>query len=193
MEQQHNNEDSEEGMNIHHEGFQDNYDTLLLRLDPTMALMNIKYSLLRLKHDPKTNTYIKINNLPPKLTEEGVEDLLIELQSRMSVDKVLSNLKETKINDITRQVGEVVLNFIFFNSDKYEIEESQWDSILWIVAHNIDIFLRRALGGKTEDNLSKAMLFTDITTRRGSGEQNAYEGESGKGFGLLSSMRGRRR
>lgn len=180
-------------MNIHHEGFQDTYDTLLMRLDPTPTLIKIKYSLLRKRHDPKTNTYVPIGNLQPKMNEDGVEDLILELDARMSVDKVLSNLKEQKINDIVRQVGEVVLNFIFFNADKYNIDESQWDSILWIVVHNVDIFLRRALDGKTEDNLSKAMLFTDITSRHGGMQQSQYDSDDrSTGFSLFSKRGGRR-
>jgi hypothetical protein len=185
-------EDNENITNIRHEGFQDTYDTLLLRLDPSPVLMKIKNSILRRRYDPETNMYIKIEGLKPKMTEQGVEDLSLELDARMSVDKVLSNLKEAKINDIVRQVGEVVLNFIFFKADDYEIEESQWDSILWIVTHNVDIFLRRALEGKTEDNLSKAMLFTDVTTRRAAAEQQSYDKEEGPIGFSLRGKRGRR-
>jgi len=187
--QQTEQQNDENIRSIRHEGFQDTYDTLLLRLDPTPLLNKIKYSLLRQRYDPDKEEYIPIQGLKPKMTSQGVEDLLLELDARMSVDKALSYLEERKINDVVRRVGEVVLNFIFHKADEYDIEESQWDSIIWIITDNVDIFLRRALKGRTEDNLSKAMLFTDITTRRADGEQSYSEKEETP-FGF--SLRGKR-
>lgn len=185
-------QDSEHVTSMRNEGWEDTYNTLLLRLDPSSTLMKLKYNLLRHKYDYKTNSYKKIPGLKPKMAEQGVEDLLLELDSRMSVDKVLSNLTESKVNEITRHVGEVILSFLFFHADEYEIERSDCRSITWVIVDNINVFLRRALHGTENQLISKSMMFAEVTQRKAGSESASFENHPKKsGLSFLKS-RGRR-
>ena len=149
-----------------YEGWEDNYNTLLLRLDPSPTLEKIRRMLLNQRFDKTKEEWVSVKNLKPRMKEEGTEKLMLELYSRMSIDKVLSNLKETEINMFCRQVGEVILQFLWFNSEEFDIAEDEFESILWIVIHNIKIFLKRALLGFENKGVYKSMAYKEISQRR---------------------------
>jgi hypothetical protein len=186
------------------DNLQDSYNTILLRLDPTPTLMEIRRLLLRKTEyistteswvAPKVNvktvdketgivTYKKAP-IKPMLDEEGVEELLLMLRARMSVDKVLSKLTDDRIKMIVRGVGERTIEFIYYTNKKYNINESDFDGILWIIVHNVDIFLRRAIGGTENELLNKSLTHREIMTKNTKDGDNNEKSQGGGflGFG----------
>lgn len=155
-------------MSVRQDGWNDTYDTLLLRLDPSSTLARIEMYLRGLDFDSTNNTYVQVSE--PKISSEGVSKLMIELHARISVDKVLGNLEETKINDITRETGEVILEFLWFNSDKYNIQTSDWESIEKIIRHNVYMFLRRSKDALQNKLIHESMKMQEISQRKGYSE-----------------------
>ena len=184
------------------DNLQDSYNTILLRLDPTPTLMEIRRLLLRKTEyisstetwvQPKLNVYIRDKEgnvqikkvaIRPMLEEEGVEELLLELRARMSVDKVLSKLTDDRIKMIVRGCGEQTLEFIFFNNKKYNINESDFNKIARIIYHNVDIFLRRAIGGTENELLNKSLTHREVMTRNTKDSDNQDKGQDRGFFGF---------
>lgn len=164
-----------------YEPLKDSFDSIRLRLDPAITLEKIRHSLLRNIWDAKYEKWVNPEKLPPMLTEQGVQDLMIELESRMSIDKVLGNLKEREYNIIIREIGESVLEFLFFNKELYEVKESDITRIFHIVSHNVRIFLSRAREGLENLYLSRQFQYKDVQTRSGSSSLNTIE-SSPSGF-----------
>jgi len=162
-------EQQEDTTSRRYDGWEDTYNTLLMRLDPTPTLERIKHLLMNYKYDEPNDKWvpIMINGKPIKrrMTQEGIEKLMLELYGRMSIDKVLSNLKETKINLFVKQLGEVLLQFLWFNTDEFDIKEGEYESIIWLVLHNVEIFLRRALLGSENRLLNKSMEMKEVHQR----------------------------
>lgn len=181
--------DDEQYMSERYDGGQDNYNTLMLRLDPSPTLDEIKRFLLRkTKLNVKTETWERVGDLKPMFKEEGIEELMLELRSRMSIDKVLSKLESNQINLIIRELGEIVMEFIYFNHDTYEIKESDYNKILYCVKHNVFIFLRRALGGTENELITKAFLYREVVSK----SRNVREDNEEKPRGTFSFLGGGR-
>ena len=125
----------------------DDYNSMRLRLDPTPILEQLRHGLKREFYDEKTDSWANPHNLKPMLSDAGVEDLMIDLTSRMSVDKVLGYNKDGEYNIILREIGEAILGFLFFNTMNYEIQEADMDRIFHIVMHSVRLFLSRARCG----------------------------------------------
>lgn len=148
-----------------YQGFQDTYNTLLMRLDPTPTLERIRHLLLNERYLDKEEKWEKIKGLRPKMNKEGVEKLMLELYSRMSIDKILGNLKEARVNIYVRQLGEVVLSFLWHHADRFEIDESEFESIIHLVLQNVDMILRRALNALENVMLNKSMQYREIMSK----------------------------
>lgn len=166
-------EETESYESERYEPLRDNYNSILLRLDPTPTLDTIKRFLMRQTvQDPKDHTrYITAKGAEPMLKEAGVEELMLELSGIMSVDKVLSNLEENNIRLTVREVGECVLEFMYFNKTKYDIKEADMSRIFFLIKHNVEIFLRRAKGGRDHELLAKQFLHRENVTRQGTSEE----------------------
>lgn len=144
----------------------DDFNSIKLRLDPTPTLELIRHSLLREHWQASSETWVNPRNLRPMLTAEGVEDLMIDLCARMSVDKVLGNIKDKEFNWVLREIGEALLGFIVYNSEQYKISEADIDRIFHIIMHNIRIFLSRARGGLENIHLAKQMQYRETRSAR---------------------------
>lgn len=179
-ERQNNNLDT---TSIRQEGWSDTFDTLLLRLDPTSTLLRIELDMMGLEWEENNQKYIQVAD--PKLSYKGVKRLMIELRSRISVDKVLGNLEEKKINDITRETGEVVLSFLWYNSTKYDINSNEWESIEKIVRHNVYMFLRRAKDALQNKLIHESMKMQEISQRKGINELTQAQQNNGFSFAGL--------
>lgn len=142
------------------------YNSIRLRLDPTPVLEHLRHSLKREFYDEKTDSWVNPSSLPPMLSNQGTEDLMIDLTARMSVDKVLGNIKNTEYNIILREIGESVLGFLFYNAKKYEIEEADIDRVFHIVMHSVRLFLSRAREGFENKGLSGQIRYTEVKTAR---------------------------
>jgi len=182
------------------EAMQDSYNTILLRLDPTPTLETIRRHLLRKTiYIEAKKSWERPDGSEPMFVEEGVNELLSKLYARVSVDTVLSRLDNNKINQIVREVGEDVFEFIFFKEGIYNIRESDHSDILHTITHKLDIFLRRALatpsGGTENVLLTKGLTHRELVTKREGGtpqDAQGYEPTPSKPFGFGMFGGGRR-
>ncbi len=161
----------------------DDYNTVRLRLDPTPTLDMLRHSLLREFYSEKDEKWLNPRKLRPMLTQEGVEDLMIDLCARMSVDKVLGNIKDMEFNNILREIGESILGFIMFNSEKYEIQEADVERVFYITMHSVRIFLSRARGGVENIHITKQMQYREVKTARDMTQPQQTQAPFGKFFG----------
>jgi len=160
----------------------DSYNSIVFRLDPSATLESVKAKLLNYKYDPKQDEYVEIKGLKPKFNKEGIEELMLELYARMSVDKALSNLDRNEINTIIRQCGEVLHEFVFFKGDQYNIKESDWNDIKSMILHNIRTFLNRALNGRENELLTKAFQQRESIHKSGYADEPGQTPKQGMGF-----------
>lgn len=174
----------------------DTYDTLLLKLDPTPTLEKIRHLLKNEQWDDSEKKWKPImvgdRKLKPRMTEEGVWQFMLELYARISVDKILGNLTERKINDYVRQVGEVVLDFLWQHTDEYQIKDSDMASIFWIVIHNVDSILRRSKDALENKLVTQSSERKEIFQRRlPDMDSSGYYPQQGQRHGFFGGFRGR--
>ena len=165
-----------------YEGIKDDFNSMVLRLDPTPTLKIIRRNLLMetiLEDDGK---YHRIKGLEPKFKEEGIEELMNILYARMSVDKVLSNLNENSIRLTVREIGEVVIEWIYSNSKKYYIKECDFNDIHYMIKHNIEIFLRRAKDGKENELITKSFISRETVNKQTRAQEYSENKNNGWGF-----------
>lgn len=170
---------------------EDQYNTILLRLDPTPTLETIRRTLQRKTlYNEDKNIYVRVDGVKPLFSEEGIEDLMADLYARLGVDKALSNLSEETIKRMVWECEEVVNEFLFVNSEYYNIEVENFDRIAHIILHNIESWLRRAKDGRENNLLSKQFIYrenmnlsqnvkTDDNQQQSSGLRNFFKGRGG--------------
>jgi hypothetical protein len=175
-----------------YEPMQDSFNTIQMRLDPTPALETIRRHLLRKTiYNSSKGVWERPKGAEPMFDTEGINELMAVLYARIGVDTVLSMLKNDKINQIVRECGEDIIEFIFFKEDIYNIQESDHNNILHTITHKIDIFLRRATattsGGTENALLTKGLSMREVTTKRETPIQDNtdYSPNPGKGFNFF--------
>jgi hypothetical protein len=139
---------------------QDSYDTVRLRLDPSPFLLIIRSNLLRRKYNPENQKW-EDTEAKPLFNKDGVDDLMTELEARLTIYSELSLVTEAKVNQIVREIGEICFEFIFYQKEKYAISVEDFRRIVHLVTHNVDLYLRRALGGRENQLLSKQFSYTE--------------------------------
>lgn len=138
------------------------------------------------KWDAQSNTWVQPKGAKPMLKEEGIDELLLELRGRMSVDKVLGKLQEERIKMIVRICGEVILEYIFFDNEKYEISEGDYTKIFWQIVQNIDMFIRRSINGTENELITKSFAQREMITRHDEGRSMSSPAPKSKGlFGFF--------
>lgn len=162
-----------------YEADKDDFNSLVLRLDPSPTLETIRRFLYMQTVKDENGKYYRLDGVHPIMDERGIEELMAEFYAIMSVDKVLSNLSENDIRLTVREVGEVVIEFVFSNYQKYNIKECDFNKIFYMVKHNIDIFLRRAKDGKENEMITKAFVSRETVHKQTRMNPNSSQQERG--------------
>jgi hypothetical protein len=157
----------------------DSYNSIVFRLDPTPVLESVKAKLMCKEWDESMQVYKRVPGLHPKMTEQGVAELMLELYARMSVDKALSNLDRNEINNIIRRCGDVIDLLMLCKADLYEVQEGGWDSIKYMTIDSIKIFLNRALNGRENELLAKQFVQKENINRSGTAMEAAPQAPRG--------------
>jgi hypothetical protein len=145
------------------EGKDNSFNTIKMRLDPAELLMIIEHSFLGEKWDPYQNKWIQ-SSITPMLSKEAVEDLMIELNARISIPSVLGNLSINRVNEITRKAGMSCRDFIIYNEGRYNIASSNWVRIQNIVEDNVLMYLSRSIDGLENRRLTEGLTTTETNT-----------------------------
>lgn len=174
-------EEEEKYYTERYEAQKDDFNSMLLRLDPTPTLETIRRFLLMQTIKGEDGKFYRLEGVKPMFAEEGIEELMADLYATMSVDKVLSNLTENSIRLTVREVGEVVIEFIYSNKTKYNIKKCDLNKIFYMIKRNIEIFLRRAKDGKENELVTKSFSTKESVVKQ-SRSQEYKEGNKGMGF-----------
>lgn len=161
-------EAAEQYVSDRYEAMRDTYNIIAFRLDPSPVLAEIRSILLNeYAFDEKTQTRYRPKGVEPKFDPHGIEEFMLMLKGRMSVDKVLSKLDQNEVNTVVRQIVEVVYEFIMMKGDRYGIKESDYSDIAYLVWHNVKIFLNRALQGTENELVSKGFIHKEVVSKTG--------------------------
>lgn len=104
--------------------------------------------------------------------EYGVNLIMSKIRKYITKHTVLSNYDETRINEILADLGDDLRIAVFVNYEKMgmdtEFKKSQYPGIVIGILHMIESSYRRALRGKTSEDINSAKIFTqsDITGGR---------------------------
>ena len=167
-----------------YEGEKETYDIIMLRLDPTPTLIKLKAFFLRYKFDTETKTYKPlVPKVEPMFLEMGVDDLMAELYNLVSTETILSNLEENDIRRITRDVGERLQEFIWFNWEKYKIKQSDWNRIYSLCLNKIETQLRRAKDGQENKLVAQTFQHREMVAK--TSQQKLSEDGQQSGFSKM--------
>ena len=168
-----------------YEGEKETYDIILLRLDPTPTLIKLKAFFLRYKFDVETKTYNPQDPvIAPMFDEVGVDDLMAELYNLVSTETILSNLEENDIRRITRDTGERLQEFIWFNWEKYNIKQSDWNRIYSLCLNKIETQLRRAKDGQENKLVAQTFQHREMVAKS-STQKLQEDGQQPTAFGKI--------
>lgn len=183
MEAQQHNKD-EQFVSSKYEGEKDTYDIILLRLDPTPTLAKLKAFFLRYKYNAETKLYVPQDpEVAPMFDEMGVDDLMAELYNLVATETILSNLEENDIRRITRDTGERLQEFIWFNWEKYHIKQSDWNRIYSLCLNKIETQLRRAKDGQENKLVAQTFQHREMVAK--SSSQKLQDESPQKGIGAF--------
>lgn len=151
-----------------YDALQDSYNIIAYRLDPRPTLEEIRRNLLNMfAYDADKDAYYRPEGVEAKFEENGIEELMLELRARLAVPHVLSKLDNNDIKMIVRQCGEITMEFIFMKGDKYNIKESDYSDIFYLIWHSVFSFLKRAEGGTENELVSKGFIHREVVSKTG--------------------------
>jgi len=118
-------------------------ETIKWQLDPVDVIEEIEYYLKAYMRTPegwKPNDF----NAKPMMTAEGINCFLGTLRNYLNKNVVLSNLTETDVKVIMRDVCRTLRVFLVSNHKQFEIKKKNWDQIKFNAENQIFAFLLRA-------------------------------------------------
>ena len=116
------------------------------------------------------------------INEEGVNTIMSYIRSHVSKTLLLGNLKEEMKDNICKEVCEDVVKFIQFNHKRYAIDVNNWDLVLNMIDHVVEIFLSRVLHGGERDRLSQTQKFHEVVTHKAEEEKKGKSWFGGNPF-----------
>lgn len=94
----------------------------------------------------------------------GVSAIMVIIGSYFDKNTVLSRYDEMRINEILSDLGDALTRFIFCNYEKMGMDtpykKSRYEVIVLMILHNIESAYRRAIQGKTSEDINTSKIFT---------------------------------
>ena len=99
------------------------------------------------------------------LNEYGVNSIMVIVGSYISKDTALSRYDPLRINEILADVGDELNRFIFCNYERMgmdtQFKKSRFGLLVIMIVHKIETAYRRALGGRTSEDINTSKIFTE--------------------------------
>jgi|TARA_R100000501_G_C2602244_1_gene98989 hypothetical protein len=105
------------------------------------------------------------------INDDGVNAIMGYIRGHVSKTLLLGNIDAEMKDTICKEVCEDVIKFIQFNYKKYEIDINNWDLVLNMIDHVVEIFLSRALLGGERERLNQTQKFHEVVTHKAEEEQ----------------------
>jgi len=99
----------------------------------------------------------------------GVNSIMLEVGNYIDKNTMLSFYDEMRINEIMADLGDILSEFIYCNYEKMgmntDFKKSRFPLTVITVLHAIESAYRRAIRGKTSDDLNTSRIFTQSDLR----------------------------
>lgn len=141
--------------------------SLHYQIDVNEIISDIEHTLmcelLSYNQDKKRMEWRRHSFIKPVINEFGLNKILVILKSRLTKIFILSDLTEEAIYQITRHVGENVIDDIYYNWDDYEIADDAAASlVVGTVSDTVFATLNKAKNGKYLKFLSTTQQVSEI-------------------------------
>lgn len=140
-------------------------ESIVWRLEPSSVLVELEHYFKGEFWDESVQQW-KAEYPEPLMNLKGIRHLVTELRSRLNKNIVLSKLQQSDINRICLEFRLELIYLIEMKYDEWEIDESNWDAVLYQFDHHIYPFLMRALDGGERDSITNQVRIVDqkVTT-----------------------------
>lgn len=175
--------------------FSDKEDDNIIKwqLDIERSLLRIERLLRKQvpKRDPKTNA-VYYADCPENqlLNEYGVNEIMNLLSTYVNKEIILSVYTDTQIDMIMNQFGEEVIDFIYTNMERFGMDtpdkKKHYPMLTMGIINLVDATYRKAIGGKTLDNLKTARV---VNQTEQLGQHQVYPSINKKQYGVLNPRR----
>lgn len=96
--------------------------------------------------------------------EYGVNSIMSIIGNYIDKNTILSNYDEMRINEILADLGDELANFIYCNYERMGMDsnfkKTRFQLTVLTILHSIESTYRRAIRGKTMEDLNSSRLFT---------------------------------
>lgn len=107
--------------------------------------------------------------------EYGVNSILSIIGNYIDKNTMLSYYDELRINEILADLGDELANFVYCNYEKMgmdtEFKKTRFQLTVITIIHSIESTYRRALRGKTMEDINSSKIFTQMDNIGGSRQQ----------------------
>lgn len=131
---------------------QQNADLVKWEIDIHDVIRNIEHYLRGEDWDESKKQWVKIGNR--LCNEEGIRAFMNILFSRAHKGVILSYFKESDVKNLMKRIDIEVIDKVANDYRRYEIKNSDWTTVRYVIIFNIWAAFNRAIGGRTTDFLS---------------------------------------
>jgi len=144
----------------------DRSDTVRLLLDSTPVLKRIRADLLNKKIiiTKKGEEVWEDTGYPPLITEEGCNNLLIQLSSFVNENTVSGIYSDEEIRIKTIWSADTCIEWLATNWKKYGVMPSNRPVIVLVVEQNVNAVLKKAKNGATLETIGEINKIHQIQT-----------------------------
>lgn len=140
---------------------------------PTRPKRNKEGKILKSKKTGKIITVID-NNLI-LFNDYGVNAIMSIIGNYIDKNTILSFYDEMRINEILADLGDEMANFIYCNYEQMgmdtEFKKTRFQLTVITILHSVESTYRRAIRGKTAEDLNNSKIFTQLESLGGARPQ----------------------
>lgn len=143
--------------------------------------------------DPKTGRggWKRRRGIKPIINDKGINSVITILKSRLSKIFIFSDLEENNIREMTKYVGESIIDDLYYNWQEYEIKDTAAASVVvGLVTDTVYATLRKGYGKNYLKFLSTTQSIQEI--QHNTGQQRMQSAPDDK-QGILNTIFKRRR
>jgi len=172
-------EKTEEYINTRYDGKDNSPSVIQFRLSNDELIYSIYRELMGYTaFDTNTNQWIRPPGAIPIMEEEGINHYMRIIKQILHPSAALSNTTQKDINDIGINISIQTLDFITYNSTRYNIEQWSWSFLMGCVVNNVQQFLTRAKNGRENELLTQGFTHTENVQSRAEVDEGSTQPRS---------------
>lgn len=130
------------------------------QLDVSDTLHEIEHLLRGEVQDPRTKEWQA--RYDRYMNDEGVAYMMQTLRIYLDRNHMLSNYSEDEIHEICGQVMLSVIEVLYMNYERFEIDKSRLTSLVNIIDHTVQSTLKRAWGAQERTTLRESSIRQEV-------------------------------